>query len=429
MLPQLTTQIPGPRSRLLGEQLARYESRNITFVSDEFPIFWDRAEGSNVWDVDGNCYLDLTSAFAVSSLGHRNPKIVKALSSQANKLLHGMGDVHPTELKVELCKKISEITFEKWTGKVGKSILSSSGSESIESALKTAFLATGKEGIICFEGCYHGTSIGTLAASGLPRFREPFSKQINQHGYVAPYGSQGLPQLLDLVKSNNIGAIIVEPILGRGGKIVPDDEFLPALRTICDEHKIILITDEIYTGFNRTGKLFASDHWNVVPDIICLGKALAGGFPLSICTAKSEIMDFWPESDGEAIHTSTFLGNPLGCAMALESISIHSDPSISDKVNQKGLLFRTALDDISHNSKGKIRGLGLMLGIEILNESGNPNGELASAIIKDSLRSGIITLADGPAGHVLAIAPTFCISKEEIEWFVNWLEKRLRLSN
>jgi len=429
MLPKLTTQIPGPRSRLLGEQLGRYESKNITFVSDEFPIFWDSAEGSNVWDVDGNCFLDLTSAFAVSSLGHRNPKIIKALSSQANKLLHGMGDVHPTELKVELCKKISEITFERWTGKVGKSILSSSGSESIESALKTAFLATGKEGIICFEGCYHGTSIGTLAASGLPRFREPFSKQLNQHGYVAPYGSQGLPQLLDLVKSNKIGAIIVEPILGRGGKIVPDDNFLPALRTICDEHKIILIADEIYTGFNRTGKLFASDHWNVVPDIICLGKALAGGFPLSICTAKSEIMDFWPESDGEAIHTSTFLGNPLGCAMALESISIHSDPSISNKVNQKGLLFRTALDNISHNSKGKIRGLGLMLGIEILNESGNPNGELASAIIKDSLRSGIITLADGPAGHVLAIAPTFCISEEEIEWFVNWLEKRLKLSN
>ena len=140
-------------------------------------------------------------------------------------------------------------------------------------------------------------------------------------------------------------------------------------------------------------------------------------------------MDFWPESDGEAIHTSTFLGNPLGCAMALESISIHSDPSISDKVNQKGLLFRKALNNISHNSKGKIRGLGLMLGIEILNESGNPNGELASAIIKDSLRSGIITLADGPAGHVLAIAPTFCISEEEIEWFVNWLEKRLKLSN
>ena len=429
MLPEVISQIPGPRSLLLGESLERYESRNVTFISDEFPIFWDKAEGSNVWDVDGNRFIDLTSAFAVSSLGHRNPRLINALTEQANKLLHGMGDVHPTELKVELCKKISEITFERWTGEIGKSILSSSGSESIESALKTAFLATGKEGIICFEGGYHGTSIGSLSVAGIPRFRKPFTDQIAENGHIVPYGTTGLDELLSIVNSINIGAIIVEPILGRGGKVVPDDNFLPSLRKICDDNNIILIMDEIYTGFNRTGELFASDHWKVVPDIICLGKALTGGFPLSVCAAKSEIMDCWPKSDGEAIHTSTFLGNPLGCAMALESISIHQNTEIRNQVNEKGLLIRKSLEGLSHRSVGRVRGLGLMLGLEIVDESGNPNGPLATTIIKDSLKSGIITLADGPDGHVLAIAPTFCISEEEIVWFINWLEDRLKLSS
>ena len=429
MLPEIVTEIPGPRSRLLGEELHKYESRNVTFISEKFPVFWDNADGINVWDVDGNRFLDLTSAFAVSSLGHKNPSITDALKKQACKLLHGMGDVHPTELKVELCKKISELTFEKWSGERGKSILSSSGSDSIESALKTAFLHTGKEGVICFKDGYHGTSIGSLATAGITKFKEPFTKQISHFGFTVPFGESGLSKVIELVSSHNIGAIIVEPILGRGGKVVPEDSFLPALRDICDKHNMVLILDEIYTGFNRTGKLFACEHWNVIPDIICLGKALAGGFPLSICTGKPNIMDAWPVSDGEAIHTSTFLGNPIGCAMALESLSIHSDPTTTSNVNKKSQFFINTLKKIQHPYRGNIRGKGLMLGLEILDDLGNPNGALATKLINDSLKAGIITLADGPTGHVLALTPPFNISNEEILWVSQWLEESLKTSN
>jgi len=429
MLPEIITEIPGPKSRALAENLHQYESRNITYVSNDFPIFWDRAKNTNVWDVDGNRFLDLTSAFAVSSLGHSCPELITAFNDQSMQLMHGMGDVHPTAQKVNLCKKLSSITFERWTGKSAKTILNSSGSESIESALKTASLATGKSGVISFEGCYHGTGFGSLSAGAMPRFKDPFIKQLSDFGKIVPYGNHGLDQVNDILLNENIGAIIVEPILGRGGKVVPENDFLPSLRNLCDEYNALLIIDEIYTGLNRTGKLFACEHWEVIPDIICLGKALSGGFPISACTGKATIMDHWPESDGEAIHTSTFLGHPAGCAMALASLEIHSDPEISSEVTHKGNLFKELLENIDSALKGSVRGMGLMLGLEIIDHDSKPNGPLASRIIPSALRSGLIILADGPDGHVIALAPSFTITEEEMLFTAQWLEAELKTSS
>ena len=429
MLPEIITEIPGPKSRALAENLHQYESRNITYVSNDFPIFWDRAKNTNVWDIDGNRFIDLTSAFAVSSLGHSCPELITAFNDQSMQLMHGMGDVHPTAQKVNLCKKLSSITFERWTGKSAKTILNSSGSESIESALKTASLATGKSGVISFEGCYHGTGFGSLSAGAMPRFKDPFIKQLSDFGKIVPYGNHGLDQVNDILLNENIGAIIVEPILGRGGKVVPENDFLPSLRNLCDEYNALLIIDEIYTGLNRTGKLFACEHWEVIPDIICLGKALSGGFPISACTGKATIMDHWPESDGEAIHTSTFLGHPAGCAMALASLEIHSDPEISLEVTHKGNLFKELLENIDSALKGSVRGMGLMLGLEIIDHDSKPNGPLASRIIPSALRSGLIILADGPDGHVIALAPSFTITEEEMLFTAQWLEAELKTSS
>ena len=429
MLPEIITEIPGPKSRALAQNLHQYESRNITYVSNDFPIFWDIAKDTNVWDVDQNRFLDLTSAFAVSSLGHSCPELISALNEQSKNLIHGMGDVHPTAQKVNLCKKLSSITFERWTGNKAKTILNSSGSESIESALKTASLATGKHGVISFEGCYHGTGFGSLSAGAMPRFKDPFIKQLSDFGKIVPYGNHGLDQVRDTLLNQSIGAIIVEPILGRGGKVVPENDFLPSLRNLCDEYYTIFIIDEIYTGLNRTGKLFACEHWDVIPDIICLGKALSGGFPISACTGKAKIMDHWPESDGEAIHTSTFLGHPGGCAMALASLDIHSNPEISLEVTHKGNRFKELLENIKATSKGSIRGMGLMLGLEVIDHYGNPNGQLASKIIPNAIKSGLITLADGPGGHVIACAPPFTITEEEMLFSAQWLETELKPSN
>ena len=435
MLPQLLTAIPGPRSRVLAEKLRRHESRNVTFLADDFPVFWQRAEGVNVWDADGNRFLDLTSAFGVAGLGHTNAAVRAALVKQAGGLLHAMGDVHPTELKAELCARLSALTYERWGAGDGKVVLSSSGSDAVETALKTALLRTGKAGVIAFTGGYHGLGLGALSAIGLPFFREPFRAQLRDFATLLPYPAEsgGLPdglrgQIEAVIRAGGIGSILVEPVQGRGGCVVPPREFLPMLRAVCDAHGVLLIADEIYTGFNRTGALFACEHSGVVPDLICLGKALTGGFPLSACVGRAEVMDAWPLSTGEALHTSTFLGNPLGCAMALASLQQHADPALAAHVRERGAKLKAALTGLKSPHVGEIRGLGLMLGVELLEPATfppEPATQLALAIIKHALRDGLLLLADSPTANILSLTPPFTISDDEIAFVAARLQEYL----
>lgn len=435
MLPHLLTAIPGPRSLALAEKLRRHESRNVTFLADDFPVFWKRAEGVNVWDVDGNRFLDLTSAFGVSGLGHANAAVRAALVAQAGALLHAMGDVHPTELKAELCARLSALTFERWGAGDGKVVLSSSGSDAVETALKTALLRTGKAGVIAFTGGYHGLGLGALSAIGLPFFREPFRAQLRDFATLLPYPAEsgGLPdglrgQIEAVIRAGGIGSILVEPVQGRGGCVVPPREFLPMLRAVCDAHGVLLIADEIYTGFNRTGALIACEHSGVVPDLICLGKALTGGFPLSACVGRAEVMDAWPLSTGEALHTSTFLGNPLGCAMALASLQQHAVPALAADVRERGAMLKEALAALVSPHVGEIRGLGLMLGVELIEPSTfppKPATQLALAIIKHALRDGLFLLADSPTANVLSLTPPFTIADDEIAFVAARLQEYL----
>ena len=324
MLPELRTEVPGPRSRQLAGRLRACESRNVTMVTEGWPIFWERAEGVNVWDADGNRFLDFTSGFGVAGLGHSAAPVRAALTDQAARLLHAMGDVHPAESKVALCEMLGEMTYGHWGGGRGKVILGNSGSDAIEAALKTAVLHSGKPGVLVFEGAYHGLGYGALEASALGFFRSPFASQLGRFAvavpypycYRCPFGHGGgfaleggefpncssaclgdlRQRIVAELRRREIGAILVEPVQGRGGEVVPPRDFLRLLRRICDEEKILLIADEIYTGFNRTGRLFACDHSGVVPDIVCLGKALTSGFPLSACVGRADVKDAWPES-------------------------------------------------------------------------------------------------------------------------------------
>lgn len=412
-LPELITPIPGPRSRELAAKLRRYESRNVTFVADDWPVFWERAEGVNVWDADGNRFLDLTAAFGVSGLGHTAPEVRDALTAQAQTLMHAMGDVHPTELKTELCARLSAITFERWCVGTGKTILGNSGFEAIEAALKTAMLYSGKPGVLAFTGGYHGLGFGALTANGLPFFREPFRRQLADFSSFAPFGC-GRAEIEAILREREIGCVLVEPIQGRGGCVVPPPEFLPMLRSVCDAHGILLVLDEVYTGFNRTGALFACEHSGVVPDLICIGKALTGGFPLSACVGRAEVMDAWPPSSGEALHTSTFLGNPLGCAMALASISKHSQPDTAALVRDRGAKLKDVLLRF-----GTVRGMGLMLGLELTTE-------VAVTAMKRALRDGVLLLADGPESNILSFSPPFVIGDAEIEFVASRLADWLR---
>ena len=363
------------------------------------------------------------------------PPVRAALVKQAGELLHAMGDVHPTELKAELCARLSALTFERWGAGDGKVVLSSSGSDAVETALKTALLRTGKAGVIAFTGGYHGLGLGALSAIGLPFFREPFRAQLRDFATLLPYPAEsgGLPdglrgQIEAVIRAGGIGSILVEPVQGRGGCVVPPREFLPMLRAVCDAHGVLLIADEIYTGFNRTGALFACEHSGVVPDLICLGKALTGGFPLSACVGRAEVMDAWPLSTGEALHTSTFLGNPLGCAMALASLQQHADPALAAHVRERGAKLKAALTGLKSPHVGEIRGLGLMLGVELLEPATfppEPATQLALAIIKHALRDGLLLLADSPTANILSLTPPFTISDDEIAFVAARLQEYL----
>jgi 4-aminobutyrate aminotransferase-like enzyme len=432
VLPKIATPIPGPRSLALATRLHRHESRNVTYLAEDFPVFWQRADGVNVWDADGNRFLDLTSAFGVSGLGHTAPAIRDALIAQARTLMHAMGDVHPTEVKAELCATLSAMTFERWGAGDGKCVLSSSGSDAVETALKTSLLRSGKPGVIAFTGGYHGLGLGALSAIGLPFFREPFRAQLKDFATLLPYPRDGAADLKILrdqieavIAARPIGCVLVEPVQGRGGCVVPPGGFLPMLREVCDAHRILLIVDEIYTGFNRTGSLFACEHSRTVPDLVCLGKALTGGFPLSACVGRTEIMDAWPASTGEALHTSTFLGNPLGCAMALASLRQHAEPEMARLVCERGAKMKSELQGIDSPHIAEVRGLGMMLGMELSRENGSPFTKLAIEIVKRSLRDGLLILADSPASNVLCFTPPFSISDDEITFAAERIQEYL----
>ncbi len=455
MLPDLVTRIPGPRSRKLAVELRAHESRNVTYVSPGFPVFWERAQGVNVWDVDGNRFLDLTSGFGVAGLGYAPEKMVAAVQDQAARLYHAMGDVHPSAEKAALCRRLSQLTFGKCQrGAVGKVILTNSGSEAVEAALKTAWLATKRRGVLAFTGGYHGLGYGALTVTGRDFFRAPFAPQLADFATFfpfpdcqhCPFGAAGrepsacLPDCMNtflirvegLLKKGNIGAILVEPVQGRGGEVVPPDWFLPLLRSLATQFGALLIFDEIYTGFHRTGRRFACDHWKVRPDLVCLGKALTGGFPLAACVGRAEIMDAaWPESTGEALHTSTFLGNPLGCRMALESLDLLEAQPWGKRVEALGKHLHAGLLKLRGASKrwGWTRGLGLMRGIEVLDAIGRPDAARAGQIVEAMLARGIILLSGGVEQNVLSFTPPFVISKEEIDFALEQLDRITELPN
>jgi 4-aminobutyrate aminotransferase-like enzyme len=402
-LPKILTAIPGPKSRQLSRQLHRYECRNITHIAPRWPIFWKRASGANVWDVDGNRYVDLTAAFGVAGIGHSNPRVVAALHRQAQQLLHAMGDVHPNAVKLTLARQLVELTFRRWNAGNARVIFANSGSESVEAALKTAVIATKRAGLIAFTGAYHGLTLGALDATSGQQFRDPFLRQLGHFTTHVPFGT--VPALRDPAR---YAAVIVEPILGRGGVVVPPDDFLPGLRRFCDRHGILLIADEIYTGFGRTGRWFACEHWNTTPDIICVGKSLAGGMPLAACIGRAAVMDRWPLG-GEAIHTSTFLGHPVSCAAALASIAEMKRLRVVERAAELGEYVAAKLRPL-----GPVRGRGLMLGLPVRASAHMP---------VRLLQRGIIALQEN---GVLGITPPLTITRRQLDFGIETIAHTLK---
>ena len=432
-------------SRQTLDLLRKYESRNVTFIERDgsWPIVWERARGVHVWDAEGKRYLDLTAAFGVAAAGHANPRVVRAGQRQMARLLHAMGDVHPHALKAKLARELSRFTFERWTGMkskvqglkskvregpaqadTGKTIFCNSGFEAVEAALKTALLATGKPRVIAFEGAYHGLGYGALNATHRRHFRFPFRSQLREFARFVTFPSQRAElgplekEIRRRLRHEKIGAILVEPIQVRSGINIPPPEFLPMLRRVCDAHGVVLILDEIYTGFGRTGKWFACEHSGVVPDVICLGKALTGGFPLAASVGRADLMDAaWPASSGEAIHTSTFLGHPVGCAMALAQIKEIETNKLVPRSAALGQFLLSSLSNLEPRPSTldcAARGLGLLAGVELRRQDGSPATETALKLIKAMLHRGFILLPEGEHSNVISFTPPLVITEHQL---------------
>lgn len=430
---QIVAEPPGPNSRRLATLLRNYESRNITYVAADFPIFLSQASGANIVDVDRNIYVDLTGAFGVASTGHSNTRVAGAIDRQAHRLMHGMGDVHPTENKIALTKMLCQLTPGDFPKRV---ILATGGAEAIESAIKTAAVATGKPGVICFTGAYHGLTYGALAVTDRMHFKGPFLRQLGDFARRAHYpycyrcplgleypscGAACLDEVEELLATDgkDIGAVLVEPMQGRAGDVPAPELWLQKLRRLCDEKGLVLILDEIFTGFGRTGRWFACEHAGIVPDIMCVGKGMSSGFPISACIGRADIMDCWPASDGEAIHTSTFLGHPTGCAAALASIAELREQHLIERVAVLEPEVRASLQRVAEAAEGRIgdlRGRGLMWGLECVTADGQPDGALAREIMIYAMRQGVLLLTGAPNGNVLSLAPPLVITREQLNF-------------
>lgn len=412
-LPEVAETLPGPRGISLIDTLARHESPGITQRRarqgearglGKDPIAWVRAAGANVWDADGNRYVDLTAGFGVASIGHTHPAVVRAIVEQAGTLLHGMGDVFPNDRRIQLMARLAaRATFPDPLNAgqaLSQCILASGGAEAVEAALKTAALASGKPGVLAFWGGYHGLSYGALAATAYKAdFRAPFAGQLGAHVRHLPYGCD--PDLIDAFVAGpatggeHLGAILVEPIQGRGGEVVPPPGWLAALRDICDRRRLVLVFDEVYTGFGRTGRWWGSEHAAVVPDVMAVGKSLAGGMPIGAALAKPEVMHAWGQSRGEAIHTSTFLGNPVVAAAALATLDVMEALDLPARARA----FEVATRAFFEPRGIHVRGRGGMLGLEL------GSAGAAARVMGRVLKRGFLVLPSGVHGDVLGLTP------------------------
>lgn len=417
LLPRVLQPPPGPRARRLGTRLARFEAPGInTLSADGVSLLWEEACGANVLDVDGNRYIDLTSGFGVAAVGHRHPRVVAAVRRQAGRLLHGLADVHAHPLRPRLARRL----VRRAPVEDGRVYFAVSGSDAVEVALKTALLATGRAGILAFEPAYHGLTLGSLQASSRAAFRQPFAAHFHPGVHRLPFACP--PDAVDrlLAREPEIGCVILEPVVGREGVLPPAAGWLPEIRRIALRHGVLLIADEIFTGFGRCGSWFAVDPEGVSPDLLCCGKALGGGLPLAAVIGERRWMSCW-ESDGEARHTGTFVANPLACAAGLAVLDVLSSHRLPQRATRLGARIAERLADWPERFEQVVacRGRGLLWGIELVAAT------CARRLVADLRRRGVLLLAGGPGGRVLQIVPPLVVTASQLELSLDLIESLL----
>lgn len=397
--PSITSGPPGPKGKAIIE---RDRAATATCYLKEYPLVVARGEGAMIEDVDGNRFLDFMAGIAVAATGHSHPKVVAAVKDAADKFLHICGGDFYYESFAALPERLAKLAPGKEPKRV---FLTNSGTEAVEGALKLARHSTRRAAIIAFEGSFHGRTYGSLSLTASKVTQRagfgPFLPEV----YHAPYAdAQFIEERLftKRLDPNGVAAIVVEPIQGEGGYIVPPKEFLPALRAMCDKHGILLIMDEIQAGIGRTGKFFACEHDNVVPDIITVAKGLASGMPLGAIIARADVMKWGPGA-----HGSTFGGNPVCCAAALATLDLVEGGLLENARRMGEVLMRESKKlQERHKHVTDVRGRGLMMGLELSDPA------LVKRVVLGAFQKGVLLLGAGKSA--IRLAPPLTIDEEDI---------------
>ena len=420
-----------------SDLLARRNKAVPRGVAHATPVYADRAENGELWDVEGKRYIDFAGGIAVLNTGHRHPKVMAAVQKQLERFTHTAFQVLAYEPYIELAERLNKLAPFKGPA---KTVLFTTGAEAVENAVKLARAHTGRSGVIAFTGAFHGRTMLTMAMTGkvlpykknfgpLPAeiYHLPFP--IPHHGVTVDDSLKALQFLFRAdIEPSRVAAIIIEPVQGEGGFYVAPVELMVALRKLCDQHGIVLISDEVQAGFARTGKMFGIEHTGVEPDLVAIAKSLAGGFPLSGVIGRAAIMDS-AEPGGLG---GTYGGNPVACAAALAVLDVMEQEKLLDRSNAIGTRIKAKLEKMSRQNDlmplAAIRGPGAMIGFEIVKERGgfDPDPEATKLLTQKALELGLIVLSCGIYGNVIRILVPLTASDKVIDEGMNLLEQAMK---
>jgi len=418
----------------MSEELERHRAVVAPVIGFETDLFIERGEGIWVYDREGNRWADFGSGTAVTNLGHNHPRIVEAAREQLGRLVHGGGVFHYEQL-VALAEKLRDVTP---TG-IEMFGFANSGAEAVEAAVKLARYTTGRQGVVVFRGGFHGRTMGSLSyTTSNAKYRDNYHPMLGSV-FVAPFPhpfrwamtedeatALSLDELERMfrheVTPKHLAAFLVEPVQGEGGYYPAPAAFLETLRALADRHGIRLIFDEVQTGFGRTARWFASEHYSVGPDIIALGKGIANGLPLSAYGASQEMMRAWPQGS----HGTTFGGNPVACAAALAGVEI-----LGELLPHAGILASRAFErfeklEATYETVGDVRGLGLMIGVELVSDEREPDTEAMRAVHRHALENELIVISCGPEDNIIRFIPPLVTTLDELDRALDVIDAGLR---
>lgn len=439
--PHIETPPPGPKAQAMLKMQKETDS-NVISYPHMIPLVPENGLGATVKDVDGNYYIDLSGGVGVLNVGHCHPEVVQAIKLQSEKAFHLLD--FPGEARMKLTQKLLELVPGGMKGNSCVFLCGPTGSDAVEASIKLSKIHSGKPGVISFEGGWHGVTGTGLAATGKKGVRSkclPVMPEV----YIEPYAYcyrcrfglsypscdlQCAKFLEHIVRdpdtpATSPGCILIEPIQGEGGIVVPPDGYLQEVRRICDEYGLIFIMDEIQTGFGRTGAMFASEHWNITPDVLLASKTMGGGLPLAAVIMKKEL-DTWGPGD----HVGTFRGNLLSCASGLASIKVIEKNDLVSRSKNLGAMALDALKDIAKSSKviGDVRGKGLFMGIEFVKdkESKEPAPDILQRVISRCFQRGCIVWKSGRWNNVGRMMPAFVITEQLLNTAIEIFEQELK---